>query len=141
MDREKRIDESWKESVAREKEILNHKGEKIVPSVDPQPPEPSSEKGNGQGSAEEQPLPEINFLTYLSSLVFQAMIFLGEIPHPLTNEIEKNLAQAKMIIDTLAMLKEKTAGNLTAQESDMLSNGLYELQMKYVEVIQKEGQS
>jgi len=140
MDREKRIDESWKESVAREKEILNHKGEKIVPSAEPQPPELSPEGDNGQGSEEEQPLPEINFLAYLSSLVFQAMIFLGEIPHPVTNEMEKNLTQAKMIIDTLAMLKEKTTGNLTTQERDMLSTGLYELQMKYVEVIQKEGQ-
>jgi len=140
MDREKRIDESWKENVAREKEILNHKGEEIIPSAEPQPPEASLKGDNGQGSEEEQPLPEINFLAYLSSLVFQAMIFLGEIPHPLTNEMEKNLTQAKMIIDTLAMLKEKTTGNLTTQESDMLSTGLYELQMKYVEVIQKEGQ-
>jgi len=139
MDKEKRIDESWKENVAREKEILNHKGEKITPFPEPEAQEVAPEGGNGQGSEAEQPLPEINFLAYISSLVFQAMIFLGEIPHPMTNEMEKNLTQAKMIIDTLAMLKEKTTGNLIAQEDNMLSTGLYELQLKYVEVVGKEG--
>lgn len=137
MDNEKRIDESWKENVAREKELFNHQAEKITPSMKPEPQEASAEAGPGQASEEEQ-VPEINFLNYISGLVFQAMIFLGEIPQPLTNEIAKNLTQAKIIIDTLAVLKEKTAGNLTAQEDQMLSEGLYELQVRYVERVQKE---
>ena len=49
--------------------------------------------------------------------------------------------QAKFLIDTLAMLKEKTKGNLNEQESHLLSNSLYELQMKYVEATQKEQQN
>ena len=50
---------------------------------------------------------EINFVNYITSLGFQALIFMGEIPNPLTNQTEKNLIQSKFIIDTLVMLKEK----------------------------------
>ena len=67
----------------------------------------------------------------------QAMIFLGEIPNPMTNATEKHLDQAKLLIDTLAMLKEKTEGNLNDEENNALNNFLYELQMKYVEIAQK----
>ncbi|MBF0484761.1 MAG: DUF1844 domain-containing protein [Candidatus Omnitrophica bacterium] len=77
---------------------------------------------------------EIDFLNYILSLGYQAMIFLGEIPNPVTNQQEKNFEQAKLLIDTLSMLKEKTKGNLTEQESNLLENTVSELQMKYVEL-------
>ncbi|MBF0478742.1 MAG: DUF1844 domain-containing protein [Candidatus Omnitrophica bacterium] len=76
---------------------------------------------------------EIDFLNYVLSLGYQAMVFLGEIPNPSTNKEEKNLDQAKLLIDTLVMLKEKTRGNLTEEEANLLENSLAELQMKYVE--------
>jgi len=66
------------------------------------------------------------------------MIFLGEMPNPTTNQTEKNLDQAKFIIDTLTMIKEKTEGNLNEQEQNILNSSIYELQMKYVDVTQKE---
>ncbi len=74
---------------------------------------------------------EPNFSIFVSSLSMQTLIFLGEIDSPLTHKREENLEQAKYIIDTLAMLKDKTKGNLTAEEVNMLDNVLYELRMKY----------
>ena len=146
MDREKYIDESWKESVANEKEKLdsllgkgkqpgsNEKKEESAKAASNQDEEAGSEAGPEQ--SEEGSL---SFLNYLSSLSYQAMIFLGLIPHPATNETEKNLEQAKFIIDTLVILRNKTKGNLNKKESDMLNTSLYELQMHYVELAQKEG--
>ena len=49
-----------------------------------------------------------------------------------------NLGQAKFLIDTLTMLKEKTAGNLNEQEHNLLESSIYELQMKYVQISQAE---
>jgi hypothetical protein len=71
------------------------------------------------------------------SMGYQAMIFVGEIPNPMTGKQETNLRQAKFLIDTLQLLKEKTKGNLNPQEENMLTASLYELQMKYVEAVNK----
>ena len=74
---------------------------------------------------------EPNFGIFVSSLSMQTLIFLGEIDNPITHKKEENLNQAKYIIDTLAMLKEKTKGNLAADEANLIDNVLYELRMKY----------
>ncbi|PYJ73776.1 MAG: hypothetical protein DME72_04965 [Verrucomicrobia bacterium] len=63
-----------------------------------------------------------------------AALFLGQIPNPKTGEGEVNLELAKMFIDQLAMIQEKTRGNLTNEESTVLRNALSNLQMAYVEV-------
>ncbi len=73
-------------------------------------------------------------MNYVSSLGFQSLIFMGVVPNPMTNEVTKNLDQAKFLIDTLVMIKGKTEGNLEKQEEDLLNATCYELQMKYVEV-------
>ena len=75
--------------------------------------------------------PEPNFSIFVSSLSMQALIFLGEIDNPMTHKKDENIDQAKYIIDTLAMFKEKTKGNLAANEADLIDNVLYELRMKY----------
>lgn len=82
---------------------------------------------------EDSALGEIDFLGYISSLAFQAMIFLGEMESPVTGKIEKHVPQAKFLIDTLILLRDKTKGNLNAQESQLLEASIYELQLKYVE--------
>lgn len=74
---------------------------------------------------------EPNFNLFVSGLSMQTLIFLGEIDNPITHKKEENLDQAKYIIDTLVMLKEKTKGNLTANEANLLDNVLYELRVKY----------
>jgi hypothetical protein len=72
-----------------------------------------------------------DFTFFISSLAMQASIALGLIAHPITNKTEQNLPHAKLIIDTLAMLKEKTQGNLTTDEDSLLDKFLYELKAQY----------
>lgn len=74
---------------------------------------------------------EPDFSIFVSSLSMQALILLGEIDNPIIHKREENLDQARFVIDTLAMLKEKTKGNLTLDEVNLLDNVLYELRMKY----------
>jgi len=62
-----------------------------------------------------------------------AMQQLGKLVNPLTEEVERDLSQAKFSIDVLNILKEKTSGNLTTDEDEFLSKVLYELQMNYVD--------
>jgi hypothetical protein len=151
MDREKYVDESWKESAQQEKDKLaelaaqTSKKKPLQPEeprqqrpVQPQEPEPQEPHAQAPAEESEEYEGQINFLNYISSLAYQAMIFIGEIPNPNTNLVTKNFEQAKFIIDTLAMLRQKTKGNLTKQESDILNASLYELQMKFVEAYQKE---
>lgn len=63
-----------------------------------------------------------------------AALFLGQIPNPQTGKGEVNLEVAKMFIDQLAMIQEKTRGNLSSEESAVLRNTLSNLQLAYVEV-------
>lgn len=117
----KKIDEAWKETVAREKKAREAKE-----------PEEEAEKAG--------PLPmEMDFSLFISGLGMQALMGLGEITDPLTKKKEVNLDQAKQTIDILSMLKGKTEGNLTDEESKILDNLLYELRMKYIDKVKGEG--
>ncbi len=78
--------------------------------------------------------PQLDFFNYIASLGFQTMIFLGEMPNPITQKTEKNLKQAKFLIDTLAILRDKTKGNLSKEEDDLLNGSIYELQLRYVDL-------
>ena len=105
-DSKKNIDETWKETVGKEKEEVKDKNEQMPP--------------------------EASFSFFVSTLALQASIFLGQTPNPVTNQKEKNLPQAKFIIDTLDMLKDKTKNNLKADENNLLEDVLYGLKMQYV---------
>ena len=76
------------------------------------------------------------FIEFVMMHAQNAALFLGQIPNPKTGEGEVNLELAKMFIDQLAMIQEKTRGNLTNDESTVLRNTLSNLQMIYVEVAQ-----
>lgn len=91
------------------------------------------------GQAASPPLPEINFSSFIISLSSSALFHFGEIPDPLTNTKQRNLPLAKQTIDILGILKRKTAGNLTNEESQLLENLLYDLRIRYVEETKKEG--
>ena len=69
-----------------------------------------------------------------------AALFLGQIPNPKTGEGEVNLELAKVFIDQLEMIQEKSRGNLTNDESAVLRNALSNLHMVYVEVAQSAPQ-
>jgi hypothetical protein len=72
-------------------------------------------------------------------MMFQvaAMQQLGKVMNPVTNKIERDLDQAKFSIDTIAMLKEKTKGNLSPSEEEYLGKVLFELQMNYVDEVDR----
>ncbi len=101
---EKKEDKDWKEKAAEDK-----KKEFKMPQL------------------------EVNFVMFITSLSMQAMMSLGLYPNPVTKKEEKNLEAAKYTIDTIAMLQEKTKGNLTSEESRLIDNILYDLRMKYIE--------
>src|SRR5438309_1426569 len=79
------------------------------------------------------------FIEFVMMHAQNAALFLGQIPNPKTGEGEVNLELAKMFIDQLAMIQEKTRGNLTNEETTVLRNALSNLQMAYVEVARETG--
>jgi hypothetical protein len=78
------------------------------------------------------PLPEINFSSFLLSLSSSTLLHLGEIADPQTGGKKKDLALAKQTIDIIALLKEKTKGNLSEEEGKLLEHLLYDLRMRFV---------
>jgi len=87
----------------------------------------------GEGSPEQGTvLPEINFINFLFSISTSALIQLGEIEDPISQQTVKNLPLAKQTIDLIGMLKEKTEGNLTPDEAKLIENILFDLRMRYV---------
>jgi uncharacterized protein DUF1844 len=74
------------------------------------------------------------FIEFVIMHAQNAALFLGQIPNPKSGEPEVNLDLARMFIDQLAMIQEKTRGNLTSEEAKVLSNALSNLQMAYVEI-------
>jgi len=102
----KNIDEQWKQTVDKEKEALKNEKEFVAP------------------------IPDFNF--FITTLSLQASIALGQVPNPVSNKTEEDLTQAKFLIDTLGLLQEKTKGNLTKEENELLENLLYELRMVYL---------
>ena len=82
---------------------------------------------------EGDPLPTIDFATFILSLSHSALMHLGEAPHPDTNKVEANLSLAKQNIDLLGLLEDKTKGNLSGDEERLLAQVLFDLRMRYVE--------
>ena len=77
------------------------------------------------------------FIEFVMMQAQNAALFLGQIPNPQTGQGEVNLELAKMFIDQLGMIQEKTRGNLTNEEAAVLRNTLSNLQMAFVEVSQQ----
>jgi len=113
-EKDKNIDETWKDTIAKEKESLKQDG-KFVP-----------------------PEPDFNF--FITTLALQASIALGYVDNPVTNQKQEDISQAKFLIDTIGMLKEKTKGNLSKEETDLIENVLYELRVQYIAKTQHPNQ-
>jgi hypothetical protein len=83
--------------------------------------------------------PEITFTGFVLSLATTAAVHFGDIPDPTTGEPgEPNLVAAGQMIDIIAMLQERTQGNLSDPESKLLDDLLYELRMRFVQAQQGE---
>ncbi len=100
-------------------------------------PDEAQEKAEQDASRQAHALPQLNFPTFIVSLSSSVLVHLGEIEDPGSGAKEVNLPVAKQTIDILAMLEEKTKGNLTEEEASLLKNILYDLRMRYVALAKK----
>jgi len=125
----KKVDEDWKERVA---------AEKAAPAAGVSPKEQPTDQPKAEPKPKDLPQEpkQTEFTFFISSLSMQALIALGEMPHPATNQPHPDPEQARYLVDLLGMLQEKTKGNLSAEETSLLENVLYELRMKYVAMLQ-----
>ena len=104
--------------------------------------EEAKEEGKKDETAEERvekeftPLPEVNFSSFLLSLSSSILLHLGEIADPQSGEKKKDLALAKQTIDIITLLKDKTKGNLTEEEQNLMEHLLYDLRMRFVKASQ-----
>jgi hypothetical protein len=78
-------------------------------------------------------VPPASFSNLVLMLASQAAIALGQAPNPLSGKTEKQLDVGRHLIDTLAVLQEKTKGNLSADESQILESAVHQLRMAFVE--------
>jgi hypothetical protein len=122
--------------VVNDKRIFSGDGQEseTAPEVESVPDEGTekTEEVEEATASEDYQLPEINFPTFIFSLNSSALLNLGVIEDPATNQKAKNLLLAKQTIDILGMMEEKTKGNLSDDEANMLKTMLYELRMLYV---------
>ena len=103
---------------------------------------PPAEEGKGEKKVEETGatcdestlFTELGFSTFILSLSTSALVHLGELPDPITNNKQTNLPLARQTISIIELLKEKTKGNLTEDEERLIESLLYDLRIKYVKL-------
>jgi len=87
--------------------------------------------------AEDLPLPGGDFRLFIQKLGYQALIGMGVLENPLTKTKNANLDQARMVIDDLLMLRDRTRGNLQDDEEEHLERVVGDLQRHFVELSQR----
>ena len=120
-------EENEKGFVIKDKRALNKNGDKDGDEAGDTAGKTENKRPKEEPSpdASQMPMPEVSFLSFIFSLSSTALFHLGELPDPQTNEKKKDIPLAKHAIDTIAMLKEKTAGNLTGDEEKFIENILF----------------
>ena len=91
------------------------------------------------GASTRRDLPPADFTMLVNMLVTNAMVFLGQMPAPGSQQYVRNLPQAQHMVDLLMVLREKTRGNLTPDEDQMMQDLLPQLQMAYVSASRQVG--
>lgn len=119
------IDSDWKAQAQAEKAKLAEKSKAA--------PKPGAPGGGGAGGA--GGMPPATFETLISTMVTQALFAMGAIPDPRTGQRMQNLDHARYQIDLLGVLEEKTKGNLTEDETNLLSSAVYELRTRYIQLL------
>jgi len=122
------VDEDWKTRVAAEKESFERQARS-----DSRPAEQPAVEGSGD-AASRPAMPPASFEMLVTTLVTEAMIGLGQLPHPISQQLHRDVEQARYAIDMLEVLAEKTQGNLTAVEERYLRDTLHQLRMAFVAV-------
>jgi hypothetical protein len=117
------VDEDWKSQVQAEKE-----------EAAKSKPAPSPESGAAAPQdAGDVPMPPASLELLLTMLTTEALVALGQVPHPLTGQAQTHRNQAKYLIDLIEVLRDKTQGNLTPGEQQLIDSLLHQLRLAYVE--------
>jgi Domain of unknown function (DUF1844) len=75
------------------------------------------------------------FVEFVKIQAQQVLLFLGKIPNPSTGKVVQNFEAARLFIDQLEMLQEKTSGNLSLEESEVLNVTLSEVRFAYIRAV------
>jgi len=124
------MSEEEKGFVIKDRRALDEKGELKEKDLNEEKKETKEQAAKEE--AQKPPLPEANFTSLIFSLSSSALFHFGEIPDPTTGEKKEDLPIAKHAIDTIAMLKEKTQGNLTEEEQKFIESVLTDLKWRFV---------
>jgi hypothetical protein len=116
------VDDDWKAQAQAEKKRLADQTKQ------------SQSGGEAKGAPRRGQLPEANFETLISTMATQAMFAMGLIPDPASGQRMQHLDLARHHIDMLGVLEEKTKGNLSEEETTMLSQTAYELRQQYIQM-------
>lgn len=130
-DEEKKIiiDDDWKSQVAAEKEALKHEADEKK--------EQSAEDDSPAAPPQPGQMPPASFEMLVTTFGTEAMVAMGQLPNPMTNEVSFSPDHASYAIDMLAMLKDKTKGNLNDAEESMIVDVLHQLRMSFIAVKQQ----
>ena len=125
------IDSDWKSQARAEKERLSQKVEPAKPVATPAA---AAAAGGAPAEGGEEGAQEPGIQDIISLLMTQALTYMGAFPDPRTGRAVVSLEMAKVFIELLRVLEEKTMGNLTPQESTVMARVLNELRLEFVEV-------
>jgi hypothetical protein len=123
------IDEDWKSRVEAEREE----------AAKAQKPVGGTEEAQAAGQTADLPMPPASLELLLTSLATEALMAMGQLVHPSTGKVEVQRNQAKYLIDMVDVLKEKTMGNLTPGEQQLIDSMLHQLRMVFVETANQPG--
>ncbi|MEN0110240.1 MAG: DUF1844 domain-containing protein [Planctomycetota bacterium] len=134
MSEEKKIiiDEDWKSQVEAEKQAAASEPSGSAGEPEASAPGATDQPGSAAADAQDPPMPPASFGMLVSSLATEAIMAMGQVPHPATGETTVRRNQAQYLIDTLDVLKQKTAGNLTPEEAGALDDVLHQLRMAFI---------
>jgi hypothetical protein len=123
------IDEDWKAQVQAEKEAAAEESGK------PQAATGGVAAGETtqQGQAADVPMPPASLELLLTMLATEALVALGQLPHPATGQVQVHRHQAQYLIDMIGVIKEKTKGNLLPGEEQLIETLLHQLRMVFVD--------
>jgi len=117
------IDEDWKSQVQAEKsQAVKETPAASAESAAAEPSQPG-----------DMPMPPASLELLLTTLATEALMALGQVPHPVTGQVHIHRDQAKYLIDMVEMLQEKTKGNLTPGEEQLIESVLHQLRLVFVE--------
>ena len=151
----KRVDDSWKEEVRREREAAARVAAGAVPAASPAAQQEASGPAPKNSAAPEAAEPGENpkeqkaaggvgeqqqtkiFMTFLAGLAQQCLMQMGEMESPYSGQREMDMQGARYTIELLATIQNKTKNNLSPEESEALNDAIHDLKIRYIEITQE----